>query len=195
MAETALTPIEIGLTAAIVGVEDGEPAILVAGDDEVRGARRAAVRSVRSAGASHLRDRPARLGRGADRPARRLRRAALHVRRSRPPCRARRCKPHMVSVGYLALTRIPSADRAEGGRRRLRAVVSLLPVGGLAQEAPRDPRRHHPPARPSGPARRMASSAARSAGASGCGFASASAARRGTRRRCSTATRCSTRPA
>src|ERR1043165_5985056 len=34
MAETALTPIEIGLTAAIVAVEDGEPAILVAGDGE-----------------------------------------------------------------------------------------------------------------------------------------------------------------
>ena len=34
MADTALTPIEIGLTAAIVAVEDGEPAILVAGDGE-----------------------------------------------------------------------------------------------------------------------------------------------------------------
>ena len=34
MAETVLTPIEIGLTAAIVGVEAGEPAILGAGDDK-----------------------------------------------------------------------------------------------------------------------------------------------------------------
>src|SRR6185436_9365304 len=34
MADTILTPIEIGLTAAIVDVEDGEPAILVAGEDE-----------------------------------------------------------------------------------------------------------------------------------------------------------------
>src|SRR5476651_2372171 len=33
MAETSLTPIEIGLTAAIVAVEGDEPAILVAGDD------------------------------------------------------------------------------------------------------------------------------------------------------------------
>src|SRR6185436_4760595 len=32
MADTPLTPIEIGLTAAIVAVENGEPAILVAGD-------------------------------------------------------------------------------------------------------------------------------------------------------------------
>ena len=32
MADTILTPIEIGLTAAIVAVEEGEPAILVAGD-------------------------------------------------------------------------------------------------------------------------------------------------------------------
>src|SRR5689334_12712717 len=34
MADTILTPIEIGLTAAIVAVEEGEPAILVAGEDE-----------------------------------------------------------------------------------------------------------------------------------------------------------------
>src|SRR5258708_2172533 len=33
MVDTVLTPIEIGLTAAIVAVEDGEPAILVAGED------------------------------------------------------------------------------------------------------------------------------------------------------------------
>ena len=33
MADTPLTPIEIGLTAAIVAVEDEEPAILVAGDE------------------------------------------------------------------------------------------------------------------------------------------------------------------
>jgi hypothetical protein len=32
MAETKITPIEIGLTAAIVGVEDNEPAILIAAD-------------------------------------------------------------------------------------------------------------------------------------------------------------------
>src|SRR2546430_2142595 len=36
MAESILTPIEIGLTAAIVAVEDGEPAILVAQDVETR---------------------------------------------------------------------------------------------------------------------------------------------------------------
>ena len=39
MADTVLTPIEIGLTAAIVAVEDGEPAILVAGDGEKGEAR------------------------------------------------------------------------------------------------------------------------------------------------------------
>ena len=40
MADTVLTPIEIGLTAAIVAVEDGEPAILVAceGDNGVASA-------------------------------------------------------------------------------------------------------------------------------------------------------------
>src|ERR1041385_7793289 len=34
MADTALTPIEIGLTAAIVAVEDDEPALLAAGEEE-----------------------------------------------------------------------------------------------------------------------------------------------------------------
>ena len=48
---------------------------------------------------------------------------------------------HMVSIGYLALT--PHARERRGaarGRRRLRAVVPLLPVGGLARAAARDPR-------------------------------------------------------
>ena len=46
MAETTLTPIEIGLTAAIVGVEDGEPAILVAGDEHDKDVAPLHVRSV-----------------------------------------------------------------------------------------------------------------------------------------------------
>src|SRR5215831_2714937 len=40
MSETPLTPIEIGLTAAIVAVEAGEPAILVAGES-IKGEARA----------------------------------------------------------------------------------------------------------------------------------------------------------
>ena len=40
MSDTTLTPIEIGLTAAIVTVEAGEPAILVAGESR-RGETRA----------------------------------------------------------------------------------------------------------------------------------------------------------
>ena len=44
----------------------------------------------------------------------------------------------MVSIGYLALTRMPENVAAlQRGRRRLRAVVPLLPVGGLAREAAR----------------------------------------------------------
>src|SRR4026208_611988 len=39
MADSVLTPIEIGLTAAIVAVEDGEPAIRVARDGEKGDAR------------------------------------------------------------------------------------------------------------------------------------------------------------
>ena len=68
MTEAALTPIEIGLTAAIVTVEGEEPAHPGRGRRrQGRDPRRAAVRSVRSARASHLRDRPARLGQRADR--------------------------------------------------------------------------------------------------------------------------------
>ena len=194
MAETALTPIEIGLTAAIVGVEDGEPAILVAGDDKSDAARRTAVRPVRPAGAPHLRDRPARLGRGS-RPAcasamsSSSTRSATAAAMPGPPM-----KPHIVSVGYLALTRIPERDRAQGGRARVssRGIGSSRGRTG-ARSAPRSSTTSSP-CSINGRARRMANSAARSAGASGCGSASASAARRGTRRRCSTATRCSTRP-
>jgi hypothetical protein len=66
MTSVPLTPIEIGLTAAIVAVEGEEPTILVAGDGS-KGDTRAGLllRSIRSAGASHVRDRIARLGRGA----------------------------------------------------------------------------------------------------------------------------------
>ncbi len=75
-------------------VEGDEPRILVAGDGEQRDPRGPAVRSVRSRRAPHLRDRPARLGRRRrPRLTRRLCRAALHLRRSRPPCASRRHRP------------------------------------------------------------------------------------------------------
>ncbi len=51
---------------------------------------------------------------------------------------------HVASIGYLALTR--AADNAARcGGRDLRALVSLLPLGGLARGAARHHRaRHHP---------------------------------------------------
>ena len=76
----ARTEIEIGLTAAIVSVEDDEPQILVAG--ERAGEPRAGLPfgPFDPLAAPHVRDRAARMGQGADRPFGRLRRAALHVR-------------------------------------------------------------------------------------------------------------------
>ena len=194
-----LTPIEIGLTAAIVAVEDDEPRILVAADAEERDPRRPAVRPVRSAVAPHLRDRPARLGRGADRAAA----SAMSSSSTRSATAAATrgpddTGPHMVSVGYLALTRMPdnaAALRAAGAG--FEPWYRFFPVGGLARrQRPAILDRPSAAARANG--RRSAqgrAGAARSAGASGCGSASAPAARRGTRRRCSTATSCSTRRA
>ena len=107
-----------------------------------------------------------------------------------------RHRPHMVSVGYLALTRMPdNAAALREGRRRLRALVPLLSVGGLARRRPAILDDASCRCSSEWTAPPHGEPAARSAGASGCGFASAPAARRGTRRRCSTATRCSTRRA
>ena len=50
----------------------------------------------------------------------------------------------MVSVGYLALTRMPeSAAALKTGGAGFEPWYRFFPVGGLAREAPRDPRRHH----------------------------------------------------
>ena len=197
MSDSPLTPIEIGLTAAIVTVEDEEPAILVAGEaggaqDEA--AHGTAVRAVRSARTSHLRDRAARLGRGADRPDRRLCRAALHLRRPRPPCAPRRHR-RAHGVGRLSRAHPHVRQRAARARRRLPAVVPLLSVGGLARGASGDPRQDDPAAaQRMGRDRRRRKRRMRSGGASGCASPSAPAAARGTRSACSTATSCSTRP-
>src|SRR4051812_45966075 len=108
MAETALTPIEIGLTAAIVGVEDGEPAILVAGDQKLE--PRARLPFGPFDPPAH---RPFEIGLRewvAQQPGLRV----GYVEQLYPfGDRARHAGPadiaHTVSVGYLALTRVPSA--------------------------------------------------------------------------------------
>ena len=195
--DSPLTPIEIGLTAAIVTVEDEEPAILVAGEAggaQRRGAHGTAVRTFRSARTSHLRDRLARLGRGADRPDRRLCRAALYLRRPRPPCAPRR---HRRAHGLGRLPRAHAHVRqcAPRPRRRLSAVVPFLSVGGLARaRVRRSSTRASCRCSTNGPPPPARKRPMRSAGASGCASRSAPAAARGTRSACSTATSCSTRP-
>src|ERR1043165_5368000 len=112
MAETALTPIEIGLTAAIVAVEEGEPAILVAGDgasDEPRA-------GLPFGPFDPLAHRTFEIGLRAWVEAQtgitvgyveQLYTFGDRGRHARPDDSA-----HMVSVGYLALTRIPENSAA-----------------------------------------------------------------------------------
>ena len=105
MAEAHLTPIEVGLTAAIVAVEDGGAAH--------PGRRRS--QSGTRAGLPFgpfdpLAHRTFEIGlrnwvAAQTGDQRRLCRAALHVRRPRPPRRPDDTGMHMISVGYLALTR------------------------------------------------------------------------------------------
>src|SRR5206468_7497348 len=118
MADTPLTRIEIGLTAAIVAVEDGEPAILVAGDDH-KGEMRARLPFGPFDPLAH---RTFEIGLRSWVEAQ----TGLRVgyveqlytfgdrgRHTRPHDTA----PHVVSIGYLALTRVPqdaSALRATG---------------------------------------------------------------------------------
>ena len=112
--------VEIGLNAAIVAVADNEPVVLIVRKEaDVAGATDGlAVRSVLAARAPHARGRLARLGAPADRARARLCRAALHVRRSRAPRRAGDVGPHVVSIGYLALTQAkPPLDMQHGAWR------------------------------------------------------------------------------
>ena len=109
MAETALTPIEIGLTAAIVGVEDGEPAILVAGDE------RAELRAGLPFGPfDPLAHRTFEIGLRAWVEAQTGLRVGYVEQLYTFGDRGRHAGPadvaHMVSVGYLALTSISSAS-------------------------------------------------------------------------------------
>ncbi len=107
MADTTLTPIEIGLTAAIVAVENGEPAILVAGEDK---------KSEPRAGLPFgpfdpLTHRTFEIGLRAWVEAQTGLRVGYVEQLYTFGDRGRHAGPadeaHMVSVGYLALTRMP----------------------------------------------------------------------------------------
>jgi hypothetical protein len=118
MAEARLTPIEIGLTTAIVTVKDDEPFVLVAGEAE-KGAPRA---GLPSGAFDPLTHRTFEIGLRAWVEAQ----TAIQVgyveqlytfgdrgRHARPGDTG----PHAVSIGYLALTRMPDnigALRAAG---------------------------------------------------------------------------------
>jgi hypothetical protein len=107
MADTVLTPIEIGLTAAIVGVEDGEPAILVAGEE-----RKDEPRAGLPFGPfDPLAHRTFEIGLRAWVEAQTGLRVGYVEQLYTFGDRGRHAGPadvaHMVSVGYLALTRRP----------------------------------------------------------------------------------------
>ena len=107
MADTVLTPIEIGLTAAIVAVEDGGPAILVAGDGET-GEPRAGLPFGPFDPLAH---RTFEIGLRAWVEAQTGLRVGYVEQLYTFGDRGRHAGPadeaHMVSVGYLALTRMP----------------------------------------------------------------------------------------
>jgi len=112
MADTVLTPIEIGLTAAIVAVEDGEPAILVAGDGE-KGEARAGLPFGPFDPLAH---RTFEIGLRAWVEAQTGLRVGyveqLYTFGDRGRHVAMDAGPHVVSIGYLALTRIPDSAAA-----------------------------------------------------------------------------------
>jgi hypothetical protein len=113
MAETVLTPIEIGLTAAIVAVEDGEPAILVAGDGE-KGEARAGLPFGPFDPLAH---RTFEIGLRAWVEAQTGLRVGYVEQLYTFGDRGRHVAPadagpHVVSIGYLALTRIPESAAA-----------------------------------------------------------------------------------
>src|SRR5215213_6427212 len=113
MGETPLTPIEIGLTAAIVAVEDGEPAILVSGDDR-KGEARAGLPFGPFDPLAH---RTFEIGLRAWVEAQTGLRVGYVEQLYTFGDRGRHVAPvdtgpHVVSIGYLALTRIPESAAA-----------------------------------------------------------------------------------
>jgi hypothetical protein len=113
MAETVLTPIEIGLTAAIVAVEDGEPAILIAGD----GGKTEPRAGLPFGPFDPLAHRTFEIGLREWVEAQTGLRVGYVEQLYTFGDRGRHAGPadvgpHMVSVGYLALTRMPESAAA-----------------------------------------------------------------------------------
>jgi hypothetical protein len=113
MADAVLTPIGIGLTAAIVAVEDGEPAILVAGDGDSGEARA----GLPFGPFDPLAHRTFEIGLRAWVEAQTGLRVGYVEQLYTFGDRGRHAAPvdtapHVVSIGYLALTRIPESAAA-----------------------------------------------------------------------------------
>jgi hypothetical protein len=113
MADSVLTPIEIGLTAAIVATEDGEPTILVAGDGESTEARA----GLPFGPFDPLAHRTFEIGLRAWVEAQTGLRVGYVEQLYTFGDRGRHVVPvdsgpHVVSIGYLALTRIPESAAA-----------------------------------------------------------------------------------
>jgi len=113
MAETVLTPIEIGLTAAIVAVENGEPAILIAGD----GGKTEPRAGLPFGPFDPLAHRTFEIGLREWVEAQTGLRVGYVEQLYTFGDRGRHAGPadvgpHMVSVGYLALTRMPESAAA-----------------------------------------------------------------------------------
>jgi hypothetical protein len=113
MADTVLTPIEIGLTAAIVATEEGEPTILVAGDGESTEARA----GLPFGPFDPLAHRTFEIGLRAWVEAQTGLRVGYVEQLYTFGDRGRHVAPvdtapHVVSIGYLALTRIPESAAA-----------------------------------------------------------------------------------
>ena len=197
MSDSPLTPIEIGLTAAIVTVEDEEPAILVAG--EAGGAQDEERTGLPFGPFDPLAHRTFEIGLRAWVEAQTGLTVGYVEQLYTFGDRGRHARPgdtgaHMVSVGYLALTRMSdNALRVPGAG--FQPWYRFFPWEDWREARPRDPRQDDPAAAQrmgrAPPARRRRT---RSGGASGCASPSAPAAARGTRSACSTATSCSTRP-
>src|SRR5690242_13177291 len=113
MVEAALTPIEIGLTAAIVTVEGDEPAILIAGD----GAKEEARAGLPFGPFDPLEHRTFEMGLRAWVAAQTGLTVGYVEQLYTFGDRGRHVEaedrgPHIVSVGYLALTRLPESAAA-----------------------------------------------------------------------------------
>ena len=193
MSEKPLTPIEIGLTAAIVAIEGNEPRILVAAAAATT-ARPPLCRSARS-----IRSRTARSRSGS--------RAWVEDQTGLPSAMSSSSTRSAIAAATRsraipartwsrsAISRSPGRDNAAPRRARASSRGTASSRGRTgARRGPRFSTRRSCPllcAGPGGPSAELGRALGR---ASACGSASATTALRGTRRTCSTATNCSTKP-